>query len=347
MALVLGASAAIRCGPAPSSAGELAAYTRSLAIVTGAGPEAGVVDGRVASLPRRRARALEVPTRTTSLGGFLELQRCSLGELIGARNSGMGRVMPEANRLAYELEFLRRADACLDEPSLGREQRDALAELATRKRDALPAVYWNALWLSPELEALLAVGGATDGVARPNDAELHAALTTIASWGEGPLGIESSVAAGLDEDAVARAFAALHHSAAIGPRLAALERLRGHLDRAATLLDALDEDALARRCDGPARGLEGVFRRYYVGRVQPQQAALDRAVGPLIAALDRVYRATARGLAAPPEAARQYHAALLSPDAPGGLWRRYRDANARHARAWQRVADVCGFAPGG
>lgn len=309
------------CDIRPQPERKLAAYVAAIDPAQGDAPP---FTSTVQRLPPRPQRSVELPRRTIDIAGFLALQGCALGELVGYRNSGLGRVMTDSQRWVYEAAFLRAAEACL--PELDAARRDELREVTGDKRDELPIVVFNAIWGGNELQHLLALSGRD---LEPGGAALAAAdaLGLLRRFAADPLAVTSPDLEG--------ALAVLRSSTAGGDVLRALAVLAHYLDEAAARLEAA---AAAPDCER----LRGVFERRYAGEVQPYVARTHQAAAPLMAALWDLYSETyARLPAALPEVAAW--AEQLSPSA--GAWRRYEAALARHTAAWQRVAAACGFAP--
>jgi hypothetical protein len=114
---------------------------------------------RVPGPPRKRFRLLAIAEFQIGMLDFLSLQDCGLGELVGRRNSSLGRVMPASQLVVYELEFLDAAGDCIASLRADGEAElaDRLADVAIRKRRDLPQVFWNAIFGSDEFAALFSV----------------------------------------------------------------------------------------------------------------------------------------------------------------------------------------------
>ena len=108
----------------------------------------------------RRQRMLPLADqRIGMLELLVESRRCqTLQQSVSQRNSSLGRVMPWSHRLAADGELIQALDDCIEVLRESPERQALLADLqvtATTKREELPAVFWNALNASSELEYYL------------------------------------------------------------------------------------------------------------------------------------------------------------------------------------------------
>lgn len=330
-ALSFGTPACDACDVRPPLERKLGAYAEAIDPGAGAVPHH---DPALARLPARPQRNLELPRRTIDIASFLALQQCALGELVGHRNSGLGRVLLDSQRWVYEVDFLRQAERCLQQ--LGAPLRDDLQAVVDAKRQELPVVAWNAIWGGAEIQHLLALSGRDpDPGAGGGGVMAAGALATLHRFVVAPQELHSA--------ALEEALDVLRRTTVGGDTLRALDRLRHYLDVASTRLEALADDPAL--CERHGERLRAAFTRDYAELVQPHLARTHRAAEPLLAGLWELYRATAGGLPLPPPALAAYAERQLSPEAPDGLWQRYQTAVRRHTAAWQRVGAACGFLP--
>jgi hypothetical protein len=299
----------------------LAAYVEAI------DPDAAVptFTSKLQRLPPYPQRSVELPRHTTDISGFLHVQGCALGERIGERNSGLGRVMVGSQRWVYESSFLRDAEVCL--PMMEASERGELQVVVDEKRAALAAVVWNAIWAGPEIQHLLALSGhdldpGATGAAGP----AADALATLRRLADDPLHVTSRELEG--------ALGSLRGNTVGGDTLRAIEVL-GHFLGAAA--DQLEAAAAAPDCPR----LRAVFEHDYVGELQPYIARTHRAGATLLPVLRYLYDETAARLPAELPALAAYRQQL----APAGVWDRYEAALARHTAAWRVVGERCDFLP--
>jgi hypothetical protein len=313
----LGLAACDACDVRPPRERALAAYVAAIDPATPVPPHTPTLQ----RLPPRPERSIVLPRRTTDIAGFLALQGCALGERIGERNSGLGRVMMDSQRWVYEAAFLRDAEVCLRD--LDGELHDELAAVIAAKRADLPAVVWNAIWAGPELPHLVALSGRDldpgAGAVAPAATDALAMLRRLAVR---PLDVTSPE--------LEQALATLRTSTVGGDALRALDLLRHFLDAAAA---RLEQHANAPDCPR----LQSVFTDRYAEDVQPHIARTHRASEPLLAVLEDLYRETA-----PPDAPPAVATWVAQLPAVRGA---YQAALTRHTAAWRVVGERCGFLP--
>jgi hypothetical protein len=292
-------------------------------------------------MPARRERLVEIPEiRIGLLDLLIDVRRCpALQQRISLRNSSLGKQLQASSRLAYEGDLLRALQACSRALQRGAdtELRANLDSLAEQKRRQLPAVFWNALNASPEVERYLRFADqALPRSPGEDDAALDA-LGQLAGLGSVlPQDLPPS-AAQLDPW-----FFALHSSDQGGQLITSLSSLGHSLNQAGQLL----EQRLQRRPPCPqgrptprGRILQNVFVKFYAGGLQPYLAQVHQRG-------QRWSESLLQLSAAPqaPPATRHY---LLSLAGPGeSLWEEFQQANGRHVRAWQQILKSCGLAPG-
>ena len=138
--------------------------------------------------PRKREMLLEQDSSQISVLDFLRLYGCALGEVIGERNSILGKVAPASQRLFNDLAFLQLAPACIAQ--LQTRQNNALAdklsEAITIKRQGLPKAIANATLASDEFSGLWRVPVALEDFpvngGSSTIAELHYVESQVARW---------------------------------------------------------------------------------------------------------------------------------------------------------------------
>ncbi len=314
------------CGRIPLT-DRLADYREEVASLVVAEPDAVDAAPKAARLPSRRERRIEVEDHRTSGRNFLAMQGCRLGELVGQRNSALGRVMVPSRRLRYEAEVLEVAADCLTD--LEEERAEALREIVTSKRGELSAHVWNAVWMGVEMEAYLGASANPFAVAARGDASagLAAALEVL----------ERPTRSAEDAAELERALELLSREAPAGPVIAGLDAAARELSLVSALLPAGE----AGGCSVERRRLSRLFESRYLP-LQAEVAQHDRWMAWRFERLDALFAASQRGLPAVPESMQAYRRGVLSPTEPDGVWRRYRRAILQHADAWRPTLVACG-----
>lgn len=284
-----------------------------------------VLDG----LPRPRARRIDIPEGPTlDVRGFLGIHACGLSEVVGNRNSALGRVMTYSQRALYTLRFMAVAERCV--PQVEPPLRETLQAALAHKARHLPADIFNAVWAGPEMAVLFsAADGPYDPAAAARARRSIGALTDAAE------ALRARRPADLEG-----ALGPLHGLRVAGAALRRMAHARYVLASVTDRLESVD----AADCPTAGAALRAVFERHYVKRAQPLLAENDRSIRPLLASLERLYRVTAVGVE-PPSALAAFRATYL---AEGGLRARYVAALRAHAAAWKALFARCGQpAPGG
>ena len=298
--------------------------------------------------PDRRDRRLPLADVRIGMLKFLGLIQCDLQEIVGKRNSSLGKVMPVSQQLIYEHRVLVSVRQCRrqlgEKDSNLFELQQTLDEIVALKSADLPRVYWNATFGSPEFEHMFSLATAplpVDAAGAP-PGHIERALGHLASLGSrlGDATLE------LESAQLEAHYQALTSRRMAGELLGALELLRFHLDAAALAI----EDRLARRpmcyngrATPRARHLENVFYTFYVAQVQPYLSQVHRQTRTW---LERVNQLATAQRAQMTPAFEAYFDTQLSLDAPAALWTGYEESLRRHTNAWQTILGQCGLMPG-
>ncbi len=275
--------------------------------------------------PPRRALELDIPRRTINVAEFFDLHGCDMGALVGYRNSPLGRVQQASQRLGYETAWLAGAEAC------GAEAAGWLAEVRMEKRQRLPALFWNATFAAAEMRT--ALGGAA-APAQGNLADLVRGLNDS---------YDRVLEGNFDLGEFERRLGRLQQESWLGPARRGWSRWRRYLDAAADALDQAAPDmCLNGRPTPRARRLQTVFRKFYVGDIQPLLAETMRRHEAWITELARLL---GRLEAVRPPAFDAWYERVLSPAHADSEWRRTQRAVVAHAEAWQRLFARCAIDP--
>lgn len=287
--------------------------------------------------PRKRDLQLEQGSAQISIVDFLRLFDCALGEVIGERNSVLGRVAPASQRLFNDLAFLQLAPDCIAQLTArnNEELADKLTEAVKVKREGLPIAIANATLGSDEFSGLWRVPVALDeypvNAGSATIAELHYVESQVGHWLAGNFGHDSA--------RFESALGALRHGQA-GALIAAAVLTRSQLESANQLVSLRLQGRPL--CFNGNPGNQGrILRRvvdgFFVGEIQVWLARVN---------------ALRYDLLAPYEALEKQ---LIGAQSPAyRQWREERDkqlswlssASRQHVETVLPVLESCGLAPG-
>lgn len=298
----------------------------------------------VAAYPPRRERLAKTTELREGLLDTLNLAHCNLLPLIAERNSSLGRVMPVSQQLIYELRFYAAINHCRTTTAVREdpELKEQVEQIFSIKRQNLPAVFWNAIYNSPEMEANFALGEPPlapedSGILGPSLKALQH-FSRLLNLSRDP-GFQSAPESliSLEKD-----YEALYRNRFGAHWLSSIRLMTETLERAA--------DALELRLEGKklcpqrsptqqARILHNIFRNYYATGVQRYMSQIDRN--------GRLWLNTHETLINTlPDSSNlaHYQAQVLS--IGGALWQRYIAARDRHTLRWQQQLQQCNLMPG-
>ena len=292
-------------------------------------------------LPARRERVINIPEVRISLIELLvEVRRCpKLQQQISLRNNSLGKQLSPSSRLAYEGDLLRAIDACIDYVRGDEEQAllGTLAQLAQDKRAQLPAVFWNALNASPEVERYLRFDEHALALNADKDSAALDALAQLARIGHALPGTLPPSAEQLDP-----LFFALHASDKGGQLIHSLVSLTHSLNQGSRMLQNRQQQrpvCPTGKATERGRILQNIFVKYYAGSLQPYLAQVDQrgqSWSDSLRSLSNVSQV--------PAATHQYLQSLSADQ--DSLWADFQKATVRHVRSWQDLLNSCGLAPG-
>lgn len=292
-------------------------------------------------LPARRERLISIPEVRISLIELLvEVRRCpALQQQISLRNNSLGKQLSPSSRLAYEGDLLRAIDGCIEYVRSDEEQAllGTLTQLAQDKRAQLPAVFWNALNASPEVERYLRFDEHALALNADNDGAALDALAQLARIGNALPATLPPSAAQLDP-----LFFALHASDKGGQLIHSLVSLTHSLNQGSHMLQSRQQQrpiCPTGKATERGRILQNIFVKYYAGGLQPYLAQVDQRGQSWSNSLRSL-----SNVAQVPPATQQYLHRLAADEA--SLWADFQLATALHVRSWQDLLNSCGLAPG-
>ena len=257
-------------------------YVDRLARTLDTTPSSPMLPGAVARMPRTGDLRLEIAADRLAALDFLDLRGCSLQVTIGKRNSSLGRLARDSQKLLLELEYLRLAPECID---YLRQKGDSqlahqLQQTWELKRQQLPARIFNATLANEEFAQLwrpAPLGNDYPGNTNSSVISALAAVDALATrW------------LGGDYRADNEAFELRLYDISLGDA-GTLWRALAHQDNWLDEADRLLQQRLAR---GPlcppglrpdaAEILPAVVRKFFIEGIQPRAADLGRRYHELL-----------------------------------------------------------------
>lgn len=295
-------------------------------------------------LSERRERLTETPEIRQGLLELLELRHCDLIQLISERNSNLGRVASESQKLIYELKLIPALDRCIASIAGDAEFEELLARLAeikAIKSAGFPHQLFNSIYNVAEMEQQFSLGETPiEPGEQPADSGAITATDTLASLVQ-LLSQAHWEAPAFTED-LESTYEQLYRSRFGGQWLASFALLTQTLDQSASAIEQRLSGrpiCFEQRPNNQANILWNVFIQFYVGSLQPYMAKVEREA----------------------QSWRRLHTEIidkLSPSVPqtsliaiyfdqqGPIWRPYLEARDRHTQAWQAILEQCGMRPG-
>lgn len=226
--------------------------------------------------PRPAQLRHELPPGKLGTLDFLAISGCEVQVTIGKRNSSLGRMAKESQRLLLELEYLALAPDCIDyQRRQGRSDvADTLEQAWQLKKQQLPALAFNAtlgsqeyrdFWRRRSLEASYPASTSSSVITA-----LEAVNAMVRRWLSGDYradNLEFEILLG--EIATGDGGTLLAALARQGEWLASADRL---------LADRMQRKPLCTPGFRPdaADILHNVVVKYFIGEIQPAAAALER-----------------------------------------------------------------------
>ncbi|MDH3452091.1 MAG: DUF3080 domain-containing protein, partial [Gammaproteobacteria bacterium] len=291
---------------------------------------------QLSPFPARRDLRLPLPEVRIGMFDFLSLRQCELHSVVAERNSSLGRVMVDSQRLVYERRFLAAARVCLTQldPEADADMMDQLGQIIDVKIAALPNAVWNASLAGREFAHHMSLSGpslpAQDAPLPDAGAPLNGLAHALAA--DPPDGMQ-----------LERALQAVQSERSGGALLRSAAALIRYLEATATALETRRERGPVcpqGRPTARARTLNTVFMKFYVGQVQPYLSRVHRHSRSWLAAIHGLRTVQPVD---EPESFAAY--AKLSLSASQGLWRRFDAAIERHTQAWQDLLKQCDLMP--
>jgi len=298
------------------------------------------------SYPRRRDLRFELGDLRIGLVELVSLERCGLEELVAARNSGLGKVMPPSQQLLYEHRLLARARVCADTLRAHGDAPELLARLQEviqiKVRD-LPRAYWNATFASDEFSEHFSL--ATQAL--PLEQEQDSVPQVQALYYLRDLSpLLGQPAHAIDSAELEQHFFSLQNRSYGGQLLLSMELLSFYLEAVARAIEGRQfrQSLCPQGVPTPkAKVMQTVFLKFYAAKTQPYLTRVHREASAWGNAVDGVLVAQAKLQL--PASFIAYRARHIGSERPTATRVRFAAAIERHTSTWQDFFSECGLQP--
>lgn len=292
-------------------------------------------------LPSKKERTLNIPEIDVNMLEFLSLYGCELQVVVAERNSILGRVMLPINRLRYEIRFIQSAKLCLATID-DSKTADILQKAIAQKITTLPAVFWNAIWSTEEIEQLLTY---SKGYV-PVDAT---SINTIKTGLQDLLELKNQIdnkTFDINLEQLGTIQQQWLYSHVAGKLLKSAQLLTLRLNEATSIID---ERLMAKplcykqRATPQAEIVRSFFFNIYIAKVQPYLAKVSQQGESIFLLLNKL--AALQGDNVTSDEFQRYQQRYLDTQSRFGIWQKLHQAIQLHTKAWQRLLDQCGMRP--
>lgn len=312
----------------PSLKSDMADYQSRLANVLEQTPvESGSIDypdGLLSEIKPKASQAASEPPQI-SLKQFYEMPNCNLKLLIAERNTGLGKVQAPSTRFIYEVKFSQTLGDCQD--SLPPEAAPILLQKQQSLRRA-----WNDLLLnSQELKQALTPKGHV--ISPQSEVTYNASISGfryLTQLANSPLSADSSI--------LETQLQAIGQEALPAVLLSSMVYLQQELSQTSDWLRQhqtqwqCPDNRQGTQAPKPVQYLKNVFQLFFIEKIQPTAAKLNKLHYQLLPMLTTLYQnqsALQTGL-------NQYQV----------QFEQYQQAMSDHVKLWQGLFKQCGLKPG-
>lgn len=312
-------------------------------------PEQPNFTALAAALPAYPKQRQSVPSINMNMLDFLRLSQCDLQRHIGQRNSSLGQVMEASQQWFYDIEFIRLASLCVAELERDSALYQQLEKAIIHKKRYLPEVTWNASFAAPEFVYLFSLGATPLSLeqlsSRP--VELQEAIERLtlmvrhlkAQYDDGGqvLSLPSTLSTSPE-----LYYRVIGSSKYVGSLRLSIQQAHHYLQLSDQLLEQrLKGKPLCfnQQASSQFRTVNNVFRKYYIGQVQPYLAQLHQHAEFILEALDDLYL-----LQRSTEQFPEYWQAVYKSER--SEWQQFEHAIRSHTELWQSLLRQCGALPG-
>ena len=217
---------------------------------------------------------------------FLRLNRCALGHTVAQQNSSLGKVALPSQQLHFTRDFVQQAPACIEllqdeQPKLA----SALAQARQQKIELRMAYWWNAWIGSQEWQAFTAIAAAPLEMTEEQPAHINHSLAALDyALAQGQRWQQQAFE--YDEAVMEAHLQQLLLGETLGRWQRALVLQTATLNQVASMLERRYQQKSLCATSSQHQSvtiLQTVFRKYYLGKVQPYLSRSRRLEPPVLA----------------------------------------------------------------
>ncbi|WP_284722516.1 DUF3080 domain-containing protein [Methylophaga thalassica] len=293
-------------------------------------------------LPDKKERTLSIPEIDVNMLEFLSFYGCELQVVVAERNSILGRVMLPINRLRYEVRFIESAKQCLATTD-DKKTTHILQQAIAKKSAVLPAVFWNAIWSTEEIEQLMTYSKGY----LPVDAN---SINTIRTGLQALVDIKKQIdnkKFDINLDHLGTIQQQWLYSHVAGKLLKSAQLLTLRLNEATRIIDKRliqKPFCYKQRVTPQAEILRSFFFNIYIAKVQPYLASVSQQGESIFPLLDKL--AVLQGESEASDEFQHYQRTYLDTQSSSGIWQKLQTAIQLHTKSWQHLLKQCGMQPG-
>lgn len=296
----------------------------------------GVTPESIQRFPARRQLKRIEPDIEMGFLAFLQLKSCNLQQLIAQRNSSLGKVMPDSQRLIYEHTLMQSLQLCLQREGHERKEIDWMTNLLASKQSMRHIIFWNTVIASPEMTHFFSLSAAPFSMHDTSSRQdIQRALSHLLSM-QNKLGQKASV---LNADSLENSYLSIGSESYASQLFRSAELAKAWVNAGTYLIDqSLDKRPLCPqgRATPKSQVMQTILNKFFVAKIQPHLARIQRELQVLSQQFDIVEIPNDQ------EAYRAYYQLYLSSQ---GLPEQYTQAIKQHVQVWQRLLKQCGAMP--
>ena len=293
------------------------------------------------SLPGVRELSQNTTTFKISLLEAISFRTCGLDQLIGEKNSSLGKVYTPSQRFIYEASFIQAATQCLNVYPPADKKYQLLHPIVEKKKQEIHLHFQNMMLTDKGLYHLWFSGMNEIQPGKEAGADRSLWVDSMMFFIEQSKAIEKGKIQHISIHTIEQQISNMSHSAFLPSLMTSLRKSAHILHQINQSLIQHQEIAYCRKGQKPRKHqlyLQNVFRKFYIGQVQPYLAQLDRLSYMTHPYIEAVYLQ-----AGIPEPFQDYvQNIFIHPDSHE---RKLRQEAKKHVTWWQGFFQSCNLTP--